>query len=155
MCVHKNISWRIMSWAILEMLFTHFVSTLIYSLLAFKRLHKWYVSMWQCFLLLLKYISTALSANNNITVKVSSDMAYLWRLHAAVQKEGKKHNRYNKEDHSYEAKQRKTRWTTGEPWSLSVKRDKHCLCGGSWLPFLDCLWNWSDFVTPHPMTVPV
>lgn len=24
-----------------------------------------------------------------------------------------------------------------------------------WLPFLECLWNWSDFVTPHPMTVPV
>lgn len=23
------------------------------------------------------------------------------------------------------------------------------------LPFLDCLWNWSDFVTPHPMTVPI
>lgn len=45
----KNISWRIMSWAIFEMLFTHFVSTLIYSLLAFKSLHKWYVSMWQYF----------------------------------------------------------------------------------------------------------
>lgn len=26
---------------------------------------------------------------------------------------------------------------------------------GSRLPFLECLWNWSDFVTPHPMTVPV
>lgn len=29
------------------------------------------------------------------------------------------------------------------------------LSGGSSLPFLECLWKGLDFVTPHPMTVPV
>lgn len=37
--------------------------------------------------------------------------------------------------------------------SVEIRRSPLSL--SLWLPFLECLWNWLDFVTPHPMTVPV
>lgn len=66
--------------------------------------------------------------------------AYLWQLRTAEGKDGKneriKYRLFSDGLNSSEEIRRST--------ILSL-----------WLPFLECLWNWSDFVTPHPMAVPV